>query len=93
MIVLVVCIKMGLELVSEPLINSRIILQNGQKTNLICIFKTYESVCDHALPSYQDFLLFIYQQDIRLSYNLLKIPEKHERRDDGKIDKKRIAIF
>ncbi|MFL2660598.1 MAG: sulfite exporter TauE/SafE family protein [Alphaproteobacteria bacterium] len=29
MIVLVVCIKMGLELVSEPLINSRIILQNG----------------------------------------------------------------
>ena len=29
MIVLIVCIKMGLELVSEPLINSRIILQNG----------------------------------------------------------------
>ncbi len=28
-IVLVVCIKMGLELVSEPLSNSRIILQNG----------------------------------------------------------------
>ncbi len=29
LIVLVVCIKMGLELISEPLSNSRIILQNG----------------------------------------------------------------